>query len=361
MGKLRINIGLLAVSATLLTGCMGIETQVVDELQLATAAGFKHIEDDEIEATISFPVFLTDKTVKNATLTATDTLNKELRDRQNLKSEKPIVSGKLEVILFDRQLAERGFFDHLDSLMRDPSIGSKVFVVVLEDDPKDVLSKQYGNKDTGIYLSNIIQQNIDTGLIPKTNLHLFTYNYYAEGKDPAIPIMAQSKDGIGIKALGLFKHDKLVYQIEKDELFFYKVLIEPSSSGETLAIKFNEDKKASIINVESTRKYEILQPMSNAEIKIKVKAKMMIREYDNGLLNENKMKEMEKFIKKRFEEKSAELIQQFQQKGTDPLGIGEQVRTRTRNWDKKKWDELYPNIPITVQAEIEMIESGLIN
>jgi spore germination protein len=54
------------------------------------------------------------------------------------------------------------------------------------------------------------------------------------------------------------------------------------------------------------------------------------------------------------------MIQQFQEKGIDPLGIGEEVRTRTRKWDQKKWKELYPDIKITVQAKVKIMESGVI-
>ena len=340
---------------------MNIKQQVLDDIQLATGASYEYIDEDKIEVIAVFPNFQPDKSVKNETISASSSLSKEIRDKLSFQSDRPIVSGKVEVTLYEKKTAERGIKELLDTLQRDPSIGSNVFLAVIDGDPEELLSKQYGNTDNGYYLSNLIEQNIETGLIPKTNLHLFLYKLYAEGMDSMLPIIEQKDGKINLKAIGLFDEDRLVDQLGVDDFFYLRILLEHKSQRDSQAFKLIDDKKVSIFNIKTKRKYEIPKPMTNSEIKIKLKIKSIIREYRDGELNNQKIKELEKILKEHIEKKSEELIQQFQEKEIDPLGIGEEVRTRTRQWDQKKWEELYPDIKITVQATVDILESGVID
>ncbi len=343
-----------------LSGCMNIKQRVLDDIQLATAAGYEYIDEDQIEVTAVFPNFQPDKSVKNETLVASSILSKEIRDKHSLQSEKPLVSGKIEVTLYERKTAERGIKDLLDTLQRDPSVGSNVYLAVVDGSPKELLSKQYGNMDNGIFLSNLIEQNIESGLIHKTNLHQFLYKYYAEGIDPMLPIIEQKDGKINLKAIGLFDEDKLVDQIEEKNYFYLKILLNRKGENDTHAIQLENKTKFSVFNIRSKRKYQIPKPMTNSEIIIKLKLKSMIREYNNGLLTDSKLNELEKAMEEDIKKNSEEMIKKFQEKEIDPLGIGEEVRTRTREWNKEKWDDIYPDIKISVQVTMDIIESGIV-
>ncbi len=343
-----------------LSGCMNIKARVLDDIQLATAAGYEYIDEDKIELTAVFPNFQPDKSVKNETLVASSILSKEVRDKLSLQSEKPLVSGKLEVTLYEKKTAERGIKDLLDTLERDPSVGSNVYLAVVDGSPKELLNKQYGNMDNGIFLSNLIEQNIESGLIHKTNLHQFSYKYYAEGIDPMLPIIEQKNGKINLKAIGLFDEDKLVDQIEEKMYFYLKILLNRKGENDTHAIQLGEKTKLSIFNISSKRKYHIPKPMTNSEITVKVKLKSMIREYNDGELTDRKIKELEKAFEEDIKRNSEEMIKQFQEKEIDPLGIGEEVRSRTRNWNKEKWEEIYPDIKISVQVTMDIIQSGIV-
>lgn len=348
------------IMTILLAGCMNIKERVLDDIQLATALGYEYIDNDKIELTAVFPNFQPDKSVKSETLTASSILSKEIRDKHSLQSEKPIVSGKLEVALYEKKTAEKGIKDLLDTLQRDPSVGSNVYLAVLDGSPRAVLSKQYGNMDNGIFLSNLIEQNIESGLIHKTNLHQFLYKYYAEGIDPMLPIIVQKDGKINLNAIGLFAEDKLVDKIEENQFFYLKVLLNPKGENDTHAIELDGKTKFSIFNIKSKRKYDIPKPMTNSEIHINLKLKSMIREFNDGLLTDKKINELEKAMEADIKRNSEELIRSFQEKGIDPLGIGEEVRTRTRKWDKNRWKDIYPNLIITVHVSLEIIESGIV-
>jgi len=344
----------------MLSGCMNIEKRVLDDIQLATALGYEYIDKDTFETTVVFPNFQPDKSVKNETITAKSVLTREIRDLQSLQSDKPFVSGKIEVTLFERKTAERGLANLLDALQRDPSVGAKVYLGILEGSPRDFLSKQYGNADNGIYLSNLIEQNIESGLIHKTNLHQFMYKLYAEGIDPVLPILEQKEGNANLKALGLFKNDKLVDEIKPEQFFIFKILLERRSQRDSYAIQFKNKGKASIYNIKATRKFEIPKPMTSSDINMNIKIRSILLEYQNGSLSKAKMTMLEKEMEKEFKKAAEDMIKKFQEKGIDPLGIGEQVRTRSRNWDMNKWKDIYPTIKLNVNVDVELLESGVI-
>lgn len=340
---------------------MHIDKRIIDDVQLSTAGGYEYIDDDTIELTVVFPNFQPDKSVKSETLVASSNLSKENRDKLSLQSEKPFVSGKTEVTLYEWKTAERGLSDLLDTLQRDPSIGSNVYLVVVDGSPKELLKKQYGNPDNGIFLSNLIEQNIETGLIHKTNLHQFLYKLYADGIDPVLPVVKQEKGVVKLTAIGLFKDDKLVDKIGEEDFYLFKILLTRKGYKDSYAIKLNDDDDLLIYNIFSKRKFDIPKPMSNSDITINVDIESNIVEYQGESLTDQKIKELEEAVEVMIEERSEKMIQQFQKKGTDPLGIGEEVRTRTRNWDLEKWKDLYPSLKIRVHVKLKLLETGVVD
>ncbi|MGD6941992.1 Ger(x)C family spore germination protein [Cytobacillus gottheilii] len=350
---------LLAV-IVFLNGCMNIDTQILDEIQLSSATGYDLVDEDQYEVTVVYPVYESGGGVKNKTLTTTDNLSKEVRDKLNLKSEKPLVSGKLEVALYSRELAEKGISPILDSLTRDPSVGSNVMIGVADGSTKEILEQQYGETDNGIFLSDLIEQNMEAGVIPKTNLHLFMYGNYAEGLDPIAPIIGLSEDELTLKAIGLFDSDRLVGHVDEKDFSLLRVLMEHKSKRDSFSLEINDHEKVSISSMGTTLNYKVSKPMEMSDITIHLKIKAYIREYIDGGLKKIKKQQIEKAFEKDLKERGDALVKQFQELGIDPLGVGEEVRTRSRNWDVKKWDDLYPAISIHIVPEVNITESGVL-
>ena len=54
-----------------------------------------------------------------------------------------------------------------------------------------------------------------------------------------------------------------------------------------------------------------------------------------------------------------EMVTMFQENHIDPLALGDHAKSKTRNFDQKHWEETYPDIPIEVDLDIEMIQTGI--
>ncbi|WP_078411455.1 Ger(x)C family spore germination protein [Priestia abyssalis] len=345
-----------------LSGCMNIEKKILDDVQITTAVGYDAVDKNTIKATVVTPSYQPDKTVKNETFIAVSQLSKEVREKIDRQSDKPFVSGKLEITLYSKELAKEGLIQILDTLQRDPAIGSNLYLAVVEGSTKELLMKQYGNLDNGIYLSNLIDQNIKHGMLPETNLHEFLHAYYSEGADPFLPLLEAKGGKVNIKGIALFDKDKYVDQLESEAAFVFKTMLEKFSNEASFNINLSEEKEeyASVYNISAKRDYKISKPATNPDITIHVKIDAILREFSGERVDKKILQKIERKMTEKIEGKANEMMKEFQKFGIDPLGIGEQIRTRTRTWDKKKWEEIYPDIPIKVKVKVDVTESGVI-
>lgn len=70
--------------------------------------------------------------------------------------------------------------------------------------------------------------------------------------------------------------------------------------------------------------------------------------------------QLEKEMQEQKVRTSKRLVDMFKEKNIDPLGLGEQYRSRTRNWDPERWDEMYQDIEVQFNYNVEIIHSGAI-
>lgn len=358
---MRIKIILLSSMMTLfLSACMNIEPTVLNEINIATAISYDYIDKDYFTSTAVTPYYLPDKRVNNVTFTATSSLSKDVRQRMNQQTDKPIYSGKIEVILYSKELAKHDLTRLTDTLIRDPSIGNTVYLAVVDGKAEDVLIKQLGNVDKGTYLSNAIEHNIQSGILPKTNLHLFSYAQSAEGMDPFLPIIKPKNGNPLITGVALFNQGEFVYQTKEHENVIFKMLVEQSSNKEGFSAKLGEKLFASVYNISSKVSYNIPEPMTNSPIIINLNIEAVLREFTGDKIDKKEIRKIEKKMENVLKKRAEKLIVKLQKLDVDPLGVGEQVRTRTRSWDKKEWEKLYPNIPFQVNVKLNILESGAV-
>ncbi|MFD2045048.1 Ger(x)C family spore germination protein [Ornithinibacillus salinisoli] len=351
-------IWVILLISVIISGC--VNKEILDDVRIATAIGFELVGDEEIQVTGVAPIFMPDKSITNDTSTETARLSKEARDKLNNATSRPYVSGKIEVLLYSKEISEKGLMPYLDSFFRDPTVGSNVFLTVTGDDVQGLLQYQYGSQDNGMYISDMIEQNIKIGSLPQTNLHDFLNSYYAEGKDPFVPILQQVSDDVKIIGNALFKDDKLVGEIPEEMLFIFKSLMDTTTTQDNITIEMDKEEYALLHKIKSKRTYKFDNMKNPQECTINLNIEGMIREYSGGKIDKKTADKIIKKTEEQFTSQAEDMIKTFQELETDPLGLGEKVRSHTKNWDSKKWKETYPNITITVNTKVLLTETGVI-
>jgi spore germination protein len=356
---------LLLLLVCLLTGC--VEPEILDDLNIETAKGYDVAGENLIKGTALYPRYLADKKIENVTLTAEAASTREVLNLLEKKSEQPLVRGSLESVLISEEMAREGMLHIADSLQRDASVGARVLLLVSDGEAGEILEGDYGIKGTSDYISNLINHNIKRGDLAKSNLHLFLFMYYQKGQTTYLPIIKKIDDTtLGLEGIALFKEDKMIDRIPKEEMFFFKLLADKYSEGDQVVKLTDEGDtlenkvEASVTSLQSTHKVKV-EETDPVTIKVEISLEGIIKEYTGKSLTPPKIKKIQKKMEKDIEVHALKMLKKFQKQGIDPMGFGQRQKHRVRHFDFEEWEnETYPEAIMKVNANVEILESGTV-
>ncbi|MFC7370926.1 Ger(x)C family spore germination protein [Fictibacillus iocasae] len=344
---------------------IGMPSEIIDELQLIHAIGYDSEEDGKIRGTATFPLFNPDGTVKIEKFTSTSYTSRYFMSKINTQSPKPLTTGQLRIVLFENTFAQKGVLEIVNTLYRDPNVGNTIHLAVVEGKTSELLRENFvAHPMPSIYMTELIDQNIETENLPKTNLHVFLYNYYGKGMDPYLPLLKKGNGKVKLMGLALFKEDKYIAKLNHSESFVFKMLVGGSKSGryEVKVTNGKQDGYGVIRNIHSKTKYHVTT--ENGKPKFNIQASILgeIHEYPHWLNLEQKsnINLIERAFKKDIEKQAKDMIAKFQKLRIDPLGLGDQVRRRERGWAFEEYKKQYQNMEIKVSAKIEIVQTGII-
>jgi spore germination protein len=339
-----------------MTGCSS-EQNIIDDIDLVTAVGYDYIDEGHVRGTVSIPVFKPDKTVTSGTFSNVSTLIRENRAKLDSETNKPLLSGKLELVLYNEELARNGIYEYLDYLNRDPSVGSHVYLAVVKGSTNDCLRKRYETQDTGLYISGIIEKNIKRGTIPKTNLHQLLYKYYSKGTDFSLPILVLKDDKVKINGMALFKKDKFVGGISYNQLFAFRTLVEDYKFG--IYPLHIEKNTADLENINSKRHFSVDKSGPIPKVKIDIEIEGVIREYKGTKMNHRVVQRLERQFEDQLTKDFNNIISKAQSLQVDPFGIGNILNSRIRHFDFKRYRDYYPDMNIEAKVKVNITEFGV--
>ncbi|HWO77122.1 MAG TPA: Ger(x)C family spore germination protein [Bacillus sp. (in: firmicutes)] len=358
--KTRLFLCLL-VSLILVSGC--VEEEVIDEINIVTGLGYDLTENGKIKGTALYPSYKPEGTVENVTISATNDIARKVIIEMQRKSPNPLVFGSLEIVIFSKEFSrEKGVFRIVDSLQRDPSVGARLYLVVSDGSSGEILSEQLGVEGTGEYLSSLIRHNIETRDLPQTNLHLFAYFYHQQGRDPYLPMLKRiGEKDIAISGVAVFKGDIIIYEVPEDKMLFFKLLVDRYSQGSLSGRDKDEKQESTLKIVDSRTKYIIEKNNERVnKIRIQIKIEAIVQEYTGKRLTGKEIEQIETDFSNDIKEGCEELLRTFQELKVDPVGIGAEVRHDIYKFDQEEWEARYPNLEITVEPDVTISESSVV-
>ncbi|OCA88346.1 hypothetical protein A8F94_09130 [Bacillus sp. FJAT-27225] len=346
------------LAAFLLTGC--VQKEIIDDVSLVTGIGYDAAKNGKIEGTALMPFYLPDQKVENNTITAVGSPTRDLFRLYQQSSSDPVVGGSLEVALFGKDFAAKhGVYQVLDSLQRDPGVGSNAFFAIADGKAKDLLNGKFGKKGNASYISDLIKHNSKNRDLPRTNMHLFLSDYFKTGKSAYLPILKlKGKNHVKIAGIGVFKDDKLVYSIPEKDLFYFKLLVEKYSEG---TIKVVTGKQEAVVESLSSEYKRKLVKRNPYELTVDIEVKGLIHQYTGRNMDKKIVNDIKRALKGQIESECTDLIKQFQKEKIDPIGLTHFVKTKTRGFDYEGWKKNdYNNMKVTVNAKVNIYETGVI-
>lgn len=344
----------------LLAGC--VQQKVIDEIMLVEGIGFDYDEEQKkFIGTIHMPIYVIEEKVENKIHSAKSDTKKGIL--QEIQRELPgdVLVGSVEIVLFSKKLAEKhGILQLIDPFQRDPFVGSAFPIAIFEGKPEKAFKGELGVRGNAYYLSKLIDTAIKEGNLPKTNFQQFLADFYTEGKNTSLPILKSvNEKTMEVKGLAFLNDGKMVDEINIKEAFYYKLMAENFRNG-FKEIHFKDDIVA-VQNIYSTAKLELVD-RDPYTVRVHIKVQGIINEYTGDRIEYSEFKEIERALEKEIAKRCEELIKQFQEKNIDPLGFANFIKTKTRNFDARKWsEEHYKDLIVEVVPKVKLDEVGVID
>lgn len=253
-------------------------------------------------------------------------------------SDKFVYMEHVNILLVSKDLCDSGIGDVIDYIVRDTSINSNYYMVMV-DDPKEVFSKKIENDSISNVITNTINYYLDSTSFD--DLDIMASYMMDERKDIAIPSIKLEEDKVIFSDVAYFDGDKLAGKTDS-KLFTLLCLnssnVNFSKNGNTISIYKNQVK------------YEIKKDI----ITIKVSGEGLVKEIDSkiNLEDDNSYSYLARIISKDMKEEIDDFIKNTLSNGSDLLGLQDMYY--------KKYKKEMKEIKYQVDVDITINKNGTI-
>lgn len=367
---------LICLNLIFLTSC--VSKDQLEKLSLVTAVGYDvGEEEDKMKGTTVIGQFdPSQKDVSEITSSSAYT-SKTLRQKMNLGTKNKMASGQLRVGVFGKELGESGdLINIIDTLSRDPVIGTMVYLGISNSTAKDILEVKPQQGNIGYYLYELIQQNIRGELLLSCTLHEFLQDYYDPGRDPSLPYLESKNNKIEANGMALFSGDRFSGRIDIKESFYVKLLREKFKAG-TVELKLPIEELPEAMFMDKPRSdfiyLNIDEIVSESKIKVKDKSipsfqididmEIRLQEVTEDIMIDPKsIATLEKQINKEMSKELDNVIKRLQELKSDPVGFGG-IYNAKRGIQLKgnEWHDIFQKATFKIKIDTSILKTGVMD
>lgn len=342
-----------------LFGCT--RAKIIDKLSIIHVFGFDLAKDGELIGTALYPNYLKKKGDEEVEILKEKSIGTMFPQKMSNFTSTPVELAKIRVLVFGKQYAEQGIQEMVKRFILLPEIGTNIQIAVSEQSAQKTL--EVFRKKGELTLADQIKQNMLTKSLPEINLHLFLNHLYGEGMDPFVPFIRVTNDKIEVDGVGIFKDAKFKLHLNAKQTFFFAILENKRMEGAT-EMEIEEKGRKGVATVhafESKKKWKLKDDKQQPEMNLTLNLEWRIAEAPDWIdIKRGKDLELLKSIIAKDVKKGVEdVLAIFKENGVDPVGIGNFVRSQDKNWDEKSFYQSYPDFPIHVNVNLEIIHAGL--
>ena len=296
------------------------------------------------------------------------------------KTPKQLYFGHINVVLISEEIAEEGFLNVADWLLRNPESRKKFYLMMTKDSTaKEVLEivsplESFPSQN----IATLIGSNEETQAITNSVTYSdFINNILVEGIEPILPsitVIGDDKDGddkanldttnpnsyLKLETIALFKNDKFKGFASENDSKAINIL-KNTVKQSIFTINYDD----SNINLSTKNISSKIKIKSAKEFDIKVTGDATLSEInsDTNLNKEQTIKDIEKELNKTIKKQINKAIKKMQTKyKSDIFGFGNLIyKNHPDAWKKikDKWNDVYfPKIKVNIQTDVELVSTG---
>lgn len=356
--------------------------KIIEMQGISTIIGYDVLDDNTYKGTISLLQFDRKEEKTSVTISAEGRTSKQIRQKLEEQTSHDISSGQLRTILFNKNMAETvGITSFLDTLQRDSSISSLIFLAITDNAEETINNTNYEEyPEMGSYIYQLLDKHEKKEMLINSNLHDFITTLYEVGIDPTLPLI-KSVNGVApsIGGVALFRDDKIVGSISLINTFYLKLFTNNNAflGDITVEIPSEELKKRGIAKhiLSKSDIFKVtLHPIKykgNIEIKNKefvhlnatVSVSILEFQPSTSLKNKDTLNKMEQLISEALNKEFRIILEEFKNLNTDPIGIGRKIKS-VRKYSHLTEEDLrknYSTLMINPNINVEIKRIGSVD
>jgi len=387
MKKILSFFFMFLIITSLLTGCWS--KKELNELAIVTSLGIDKTDDGYL---VSVQVLNPGELAGNNTSGRTevvrfmkkgDTVFEALR-MISMDSPRKLYLAHLREIVFGEEIAKEGIGKALDFISRDHEMRTDFYLTVAKGSTaSDILNVQTAlEKVPANKIFNALENSEVTWAATKTvKLDELINSIVSNGKEPVLtgiyvygdPEVGSSfknienvspKTGLRIDYLGVFKKDKLLGWLNKDESKGFNYITDNAKSTVVNVPIENGVVSIETINSKTNVKGELEKGKPKIYITIESEGNVGDVSSNIGLSDPTKIKEIENLYEKNIKNKVETVIKKVQEDyQSDIFGFGEVIhRANPKAWKQLEtnWDQEFTTLEVSVKVDAKIRRLGTI-
>ncbi|WP_084786595.1 Ger(x)C family spore germination protein [Bacillus tuaregi] len=350
---------LLMVCLVSLLGCN--RTRIIDKISIVHLFGFDQSDNGELIGTVLSPEYTKSKASDQIQyLSEQGETSALIVPKMEAYSNTPIEIAKIRVLIIGNRYAKAGIRNMVDRFVITPQLGTNIQIVASTHTAKETLNAF--KKEKSLTLAEQLEHNMQGQNLPNMNLHYFLNHFYGAGMDPYVPMLAiDENEKLKIEGLGIFKDDQLKLRLNPEQSILFSILKDYRSEA-TLKMDLDQKNSKEIITVRAFRsKSHWDWNQKKKQLNLRLRLEWTLMQYPNryNLEKDKDVREMKNMIVEKLEKEIRDLLALFKENEVDPLGLGNIVRSQDRTWKEEAFYQQYPEMPINVNINLQIIHTGL--
>jgi spore germination protein len=356
--KKRSNSLIFVTMLLMLSGCgsWSVKNNIIEEISPTILLYVGRGADKHLEQATLIPPLVEEK---KRVITANVRLMKEGRIQLNQKYYREMKSGQLRMLFISKSLAREDILPIVNTMMIDPEISDRLYLIVVEGDFLAYLNKQVVKQQEMIefYLYKMLAHYEQQGEITVTNLHRFMEAYFSPYADPKIPLFTTNGTDLIYKGTALFHDGKMVGEITTLDDPLFQILNRPTRFQKLLSLP---EQRVTLGSLHTETKVTV-QP--TGDVKIYIEGTGRVEEYqgERDLNQPEAAQQLTRELEAVLEQKAALLVKKLQQLRIDPLRIGERtLGPFSQPYTEETWKAAWPTMRVHVDVHLQLESLGLL-
>lgn len=362
---------LLTILPLILCGCW--DQRLFEQTGFITILGIESSSQGDMNLTYVMPIVDPSAQSRVEILDTTAELLRAGRDKLRRESSKNMEAGKIQLLVYSKELAEKGMIQNINSIFeRDPTNPILAWVTVTDGSPRNLIHGAEKFKDKPLlstYITQLLERAVKTASITETRIFRYDIDSGSPGIDAIAPLIKLTSNSIQVQGSALFSSGKMVGAItpKQNGLLVAMMSTLKDKQYPYIASSLNDDSQnpkhgMSILVRQSSKKINISINNNIPVVDIYLDLYGYIDECNIDNLNDEKeVGKISNHVQDEIQADCQQLITYLQEIKSDPIGIGDMIRATHNNyWKRIDWHEAYKDAIITTHVKFNVIQYGAI-